>query len=107
MGNQRDQLIVGAGGEEEANCGVGGGEQDGGQIAAPDGTPVEIAEQPDGHRQRQSQCQRHERHDQDGYELCSRQLRRADGQGEEKLQRAGALLFAPLAHRQRGHQKDE
>jgi len=104
--DERDELVVGARRNEQADGRVRRRHEDGGQVAAHDRSPVQRAEQRDGDRQEHGQRQRddHQRHD--GQELAQDELHLAHRQGQQHFQGAGALLFAPLPHGERCDQED-
>ena len=105
--DQGDDLVIGAGGDEESDGDIGPTQQQGGQIGPEHRPPVQGPEQ--GHRQGQGQGegQGHRHQGEAAQELAQHQLQGGDRQGKEQLQGAGAAFLAPGAHGQGGDQEDQ
>ena len=104
-GNEGDDLVGGARRQEQGERGVGAGHQQRGEVAADHRPRVQVAEQRDRQGQRQGQQQRRGHQHLDRQELAEHQRERPHRQGEQDLQRPGALLLTPLPHAQRRHQQ--
>ena len=104
--NERDDLVVGARGYEEADGRVRRRQQEGSQVTADDRPPIQVPQHLDGDRQEDRQRQRDGDQRHHGQELARHQLDPRDRQCQQHLQRPGALLLAPLAHRQRRDEED-
>ena len=103
--DERHDLVRGPRRQEQGERGVGAGHQQRRQVAADHRSGIEVAEHRDRQRQRQRQQQRRGNQHLDRQELAEHQRERPHRQGEQNLQRPGALLLAPLAHAERRHQQ--
>ena len=105
--NQRHNLVVGARRDKEPDGCVRRRQEQRRQITANHRSPIQITHDRNGYGQEERQSQRDSHQNHDGQEFTQHQLPSAHGERQQNFQRAGLLLFAPLAHGQGRNQKED
>ncbi len=105
--DQRDDRVVGARAHVHADGDVGGREEQRRDIAADHRAPVERAQEGDRDGQRQGERQRQRDQRERAQELAEDEPQRPYRCGEKGLQRPGAPLFRPRAHRECRDEEDQ
>ena len=105
--DQRDDLVLCARGEPQADAEIRRTEEGGRHIPGNHGPPVQIAQQRDRDRQWRREQERDQEQRPTRHELPGHELPRVRGHGDHKFQGSRATLVAPHPHRERRGEEDQ